>query len=145
MLAGLVFGLRVSLLVGLLAAATATLAGIAIGAVAGYFGAWVDTVTMRITEVFQVMPSFILAAVIVALLGRKSLEEAVSLCAASCGPTHERTLSLRWQLATVWRWGGGTGGDERRQQRSGGEEPVHRSLLRRTVAQVEDVQKVQLD
>jgi len=68
-LAGLVFGLRVSLLVGLLAAATATLVGIAIGAVAGYFGAWVDTVTMRITEVFQVMPSFILAAVIVALLG----------------------------------------------------------------------------
>ena len=44
-------------------------AGAIVGAVAGYFGAWVDTVTMRITEVFQVMPSFILAAVIVALLG----------------------------------------------------------------------------
>src|SRR5262245_3529489 len=61
-LVGLLFGLRVSLLVGLLAAAAATLVGIAIGAVAGYFGAWIDTVMMRVTEVFQVMPSFILAA-----------------------------------------------------------------------------------
>ncbi len=68
-LVGLVYGLRVSLLVGLLAAATATLVGIAIGALAGYFGSWLDTVMMRVTEVFQVMPSFILAAVIVALLG----------------------------------------------------------------------------
>src|SRR5262249_10260759 len=68
-LVGLWYGLRVSLLVGLLAAATATLVGIAIGALAGYFGSWIDTALMRITEVFQVMPSFILAAVIVALLG----------------------------------------------------------------------------
>jgi peptide/nickel transport system permease protein len=68
-LVGLVYGLRVSLLVGLLAAATATLVGIAIGALAGYFGSWLDMVMMRVTEVFQVMPSFILAAVIVALLG----------------------------------------------------------------------------
>ncbi len=68
-LIGLLYGLRVSLLVGRLAAAAATLVGIAIGALAGYFGGWIDTALMRITEVFQVMPSFILAAVIVALLG----------------------------------------------------------------------------
>src|SRR5262249_59973398 len=68
-LVGLWYGLRVSLLVGLLAAAAATLVGIAIGALAGYFGSWIDTALMRITEVFQVMPTFVLAAVIVALRG----------------------------------------------------------------------------
>ena len=68
-LVGLLYGLRVSLLVGLLAATAATLVGIVIGALSGYFGSWIDTTLMRITEVFQVMPSFILAAVIVALLG----------------------------------------------------------------------------
>ena len=43
--------------------------GVVIGAGAGYLGGWVDLVAMRIAEVFQVMPTFILAAVIVALLG----------------------------------------------------------------------------
>jgi peptide/nickel transport system permease protein len=68
-LVGLLYGLRVSLLVGLLAAAAATTVGIAVGALSGYFGSWIDAALMRITEVFQVMPTFVLAAVIVALLG----------------------------------------------------------------------------
>ena len=67
--ASLLHGLRVSLAVGLLAATAATVLGVVIGASAGYLGGWVDTVAMRIAEVFQVMPTFILAAVIVALLG----------------------------------------------------------------------------
>src|SRR5919201_1343441 len=49
-LVGLLYGLRVSLLVGLLAAAAATGLGIAVGSLAGYFGAWLDTALMRITE-----------------------------------------------------------------------------------------------
>jgi peptide/nickel transport system permease protein len=65
----LVFGLRVSLLIGLLAALAATVLGTAVGSIAGYFGGWVDTVLMRCAEVFQVMPTFILAALIVALVG----------------------------------------------------------------------------
>jgi peptide/nickel transport system permease protein len=65
----LLYGLRVSLLVGVTAAGAALVAGVAVGSIAGYFGRWVDTLTMRVTEVFQVMPSFILAALVVALLG----------------------------------------------------------------------------
>ncbi len=65
----LIYGLRLSLFIGLLAALVASLLGVAVGSVAGYFGGWGDTLLMRITEVFQVMPSFILAALIVALLG----------------------------------------------------------------------------
>ena len=51
------------------AAFAATIAGTAIGAIAGYFGGWFDTIVMRIAEFFQVMPTFILAVVIVALAG----------------------------------------------------------------------------
>ena len=68
-LAELVYGVRVSLFVGVVAAFAATFAGTAVGAVAGYFGGWFDTVVMRIAEFFQVMPTFILAVVIVALAG----------------------------------------------------------------------------
>ncbi len=68
-LAELVYGVRVSLFVGVVAAFAATVAGTAVGAVAGYFGGWFDTVVMRIAEFFQVMPTFILAVVIVALAG----------------------------------------------------------------------------
>ena len=68
-LAELVYGVRVSLFVGCVAAFAATVMGTLFGAIAGYAGGWVDTTIMRIAEFFQVMPTFILAVVIVALLG----------------------------------------------------------------------------
>lgn len=67
--AQLVLGVRVSLSVGLIAALAATIIGLLVGAVAGYAGGWLDMVIMRVAEFFQVMPSFILAVVIVALAG----------------------------------------------------------------------------
>lgn len=68
-LAGVVFGTRVSLLVGFFAALFATVLGTMLGAAAGFYGGWFDTVVMRVAEFFQVIPSFILAAVIVAMTG----------------------------------------------------------------------------
>lgn len=62
-------GAQTSMIVGLLAAASATVIGIAVGATAGFVGGRVDTVVMRLAEIFQVMPTFILAAVIVAMAG----------------------------------------------------------------------------
>ena len=62
-----VSGIRVSLLVGVVAAAGSTLLGIIIGSLAGYFGGLLDHVLMRITEVFQVVPQFFLAVVLVAV------------------------------------------------------------------------------
>ncbi len=60
-------GIRVSLLVGVAAATTATLLGIVMGSLAGFFGGILDHALMRITEVFQVIPQFFLAVVLVAL------------------------------------------------------------------------------
>jgi peptide/nickel transport system permease protein len=68
-LAGVIHGTRVSLTVGFFAALVATGIGILIGSAAGYYGGWPDTAVMRVAEFFQVIPSFILAAVIVAMTG----------------------------------------------------------------------------
>jgi len=68
-LAGVIHGTRVSLTVGFFAALVATFIGILVGAAAGFYGGWFDTAVMRIAEFFQVIPSFILAAVIVAMSG----------------------------------------------------------------------------
>ena len=66
-LAGLLHGARVSLLIGVLASLSASLVGVAIGAVAGYYGGVVDTVLMRTTDFFLTIPSFVFTVVIVAI------------------------------------------------------------------------------
>ncbi|OYN98154.1 peptide ABC transporter permease [Enemella evansiae] len=65
----LVHGARVSLLVGFSVALAATVIGVLVGAVAGFFGGVVDSVLMRISEFFQTLPRLVLALVIVALFG----------------------------------------------------------------------------
>ena len=68
-LAGVIHGTRVSLTVGFFAALVATVIGILVGSAAGFYGGWLDTAVMRVAEFFQVIPGFILAAVIVAMTG----------------------------------------------------------------------------
>lgn len=65
--AGLAHGARVSLIVGVVSTLVALLIGVPIGAVAGYFGGLVDDALMRFTELFQTVPSFALAIVLVAI------------------------------------------------------------------------------
>jgi peptide/nickel transport system permease protein len=66
---GVLWGARVSMMVGLLAALTSTIIGVFIGAWAGYYGGRVDDLLMRITEFFLVIPRFFLVLIIVALFG----------------------------------------------------------------------------
>lgn len=66
--AGLIYGARVSLLVGLVSTTVALTIGVPMGAIAGYFGGKVDDLMMRFTEFFQTIPSFALAIVLVAIL-----------------------------------------------------------------------------
>ena len=69
MLAGVLYGARTSLLVGLVSVALAVVLGVIVGALAGYYGGWIDDLLMRITEIFQVMPRFFLALIVVAIFG----------------------------------------------------------------------------
>jgi len=66
-LSGLVYGARVSLLIGVVSTLVALLIGVTLGAVAGYFGGWIDAALMRFTQLFQAVPSFALAIVLVAI------------------------------------------------------------------------------
>jgi peptide/nickel transport system permease protein len=67
--ARVLYGGRISLMVGLFSALIAVFVGTLIGTVAGYFGEGIDDLLMRFTEVFQIIPRFLLAIVVVALLG----------------------------------------------------------------------------
>ncbi len=67
--AGIFYGSRVSLLVGFSSVAVAMIVGVLVGAFAGFYGGWVDDVLMRVTELFQTIPQFMLAIVVVAVLG----------------------------------------------------------------------------
>jgi peptide/nickel transport system permease protein len=68
-LAGVLYGARTSLMVGLLSVILSVAVGVVVGALAGYYGGWIDDLLMRITEIFQVMPRFFLALFVVAIFG----------------------------------------------------------------------------
>ncbi|MFE2601557.1 ABC transporter permease [Streptomyces sp. NPDC059396] len=66
----LIWGARISLTVGLLAAALSVAIGTLVGVMAGHFGGWPATVTMRITDWFLVMPTLVLAIVLATVMSR---------------------------------------------------------------------------
>ncbi|MGH9979594.1 MAG: ABC transporter permease [Nitrososphaeraceae archaeon] len=65
---GFLNGGQVSITIGVLAALGSTVIGIMVGAIAGFYGGIVDSTLMRITEFFQILPSFLLALVLIAIL-----------------------------------------------------------------------------
>ena len=69
MLARLIYGARNSLSVGMAVVSISMLIGTTLGLLAGVYGAWVDTVIMRLTDAIMTLPSILLAIVIVAVLG----------------------------------------------------------------------------
>jgi len=79
MLSRLIYGGRVSLLMGLLPIAIATLIGSAFGIVAGFFGGKTNMVIMRITDVFFAFPSVLLAVGLAGALGAGLVNCLVSL------------------------------------------------------------------
>lgn len=64
----ILFGARISLLVGFVAVGIATAIGIALGAVAGYYGRWVDTLLMRFVDIMLCFPTFFLILAVIAFL-----------------------------------------------------------------------------
>lgn len=68
---GFFYGARISLLVGVAATLISIAIGVIIGALAGYFGGWVDDLLMRVTEAFQTIPNFVLLLTLVAILGSR--------------------------------------------------------------------------
>lgn len=69
LLTRLLYGARVSLLVGIVSVSIAMTIGVLLGLLAGYYGRWVDTVIMRIVDIFLSFPVILLAVALVAALG----------------------------------------------------------------------------
>ncbi len=69
LLSRLIYGARISLKVSLLSTAIGMIVGTLVGLASGYFGGWIDTVIMRITDVFLAFPLLLLAIALVTALG----------------------------------------------------------------------------
>jgi peptide/nickel transport system permease protein len=82
-LAGIVHGSRISLFVGLAATALGLTVGVLVGAAAGYFGGWVDDVLVRVIEIFQTLPNFVLLVVLVAILQPSALTVSIAIAIVS--------------------------------------------------------------
>jgi peptide/nickel transport system permease protein len=68
-LSGVLYGLQTSLFIGFLAAILSALIGTLIGSVSGFSGGTVDSILMRLTEMFMVLPTIVVALVVIALFG----------------------------------------------------------------------------
>ncbi|MBU1888323.1 MAG: ABC transporter permease [Candidatus Omnitrophica bacterium] len=64
----MIYGTRISLLVGLIAVGISALIGVILGSLAGYYGRWVDTLIMRFVDVMLCFPTFFLILAVIALL-----------------------------------------------------------------------------
>lgn len=98
-LARLLFGARTALVVAFGVVVLSVAIGVVIGAVAGYFGRWVDEALMRVADTFLAFPPLLLAVLVAAALGA-SLRNTVIAIAVSWWPWYARqvrsqVLSLR--------------------------------------------------
>lgn len=94
--AGLAHGARVSLAVGVVAAVLSLAIGIVVGATAGYFGGWVDDVLVRLTELFQTVPSFLFVVVVVAI-GQPSVQVIVLAIGLASWPVIARLVRAEFR------------------------------------------------
>lgn len=88
-LSRLIYGTRQSLQLGVLATGIAAIIGIILGAIAGYYGGWVDTLIMRLMDIYQSIPMFLLCVTLAAVMG-PSLRNAVLAIGISMVPMPTR-------------------------------------------------------
>ena len=90
-LSRLIYGSRQSLQMGVIAVAIASVVGVIIGAVAGYYGRWVDNLCMRLLDIYQSVPMFLLCVTLAAILG-PSLQNAIIALGVSTVPGYARIM-----------------------------------------------------
>jgi peptide/nickel transport system permease protein len=94
--AGVVWGARVSLLVGFSAMALGVTLGLVVGSLAGYFGGRVDDVLVKVIEIFQTPPNFVLLVVLVAI-AQPSVSTVIFAIAAVTWPTTARLMRAEFR------------------------------------------------
>jgi peptide/nickel transport system permease protein/oligopeptide transport system permease protein len=68
MFARIIYGARISLIVGIVSVAISVVIGLALGALSGYYGGWSDTIIMRVTDMFLAFPYILFAILVLAIL-----------------------------------------------------------------------------
>jgi peptide/nickel transport system permease protein len=87
----LLYAGRVSLSVGVLSMAITVVIGVLVGAVAGFYGGWIDRILMRLTDLVLVFPTFFLLILTVATFGR-SLGLLILMIGITSWPTNARVV-----------------------------------------------------
>lgn len=98
-LSRILYGSRISIMVGVVVVAISLSIGVPLGAISGYFGGKIDSTLMRITDIFLGLPSLILALAIAAALGRGIMNTMIAI-SITWWPWYARlvrgqTLSIR--------------------------------------------------
>ena len=65
----IIYGARASLVIGVVATSISLVIGVLVGAIAGFYGGWLDSILMRVTDIFFAFPFFLLAIAIMTFLG----------------------------------------------------------------------------
>jgi peptide/nickel transport system permease protein len=94
--AGIAHGARITLLVGAVAAVISLFIGLLVGCIAGFFGGWLDDVLVRITEIFQTIPSFLLVIVLV-VIGEPSVSTIVLAIGLASWPVIARVVRAEFR------------------------------------------------
>ena len=82
-LSRLIWGAQVDLRVGFLAVLIPFVIGTVVGAIAGYFGGWLDTVLMRIVDIFFAFPFYVMVIVLVFIFGSGEFSIYIAIAAVS--------------------------------------------------------------
>jgi oligopeptide transport system permease protein len=95
----IVYGARISLIIGLSVQLIAITFGVTLGAIAGFFGGWIDYVIMRILEVFTAIPQLLFALFLLSMWGGGLFNVVLALGLIGwieiCRLTRAQVLSLR--------------------------------------------------
>ena len=95
----LLYGARVSLIVGIMPSVIALVVGVTLGLLSGYLGGWVDYLIMRVADVMLSIPSLLLAMVVMYIMGTSVITLFISLSLTSWASVarvvRSHTLSLK--------------------------------------------------
>ncbi|NMM51987.1 ABC transporter permease [Paenibacillus aquistagni] len=99
----IVFGARISLLVGLATTLIPAIIGGALGALSGYFGKMTDNIIMRVLDVLYAIPGILLAIAIIAAFGANTVNLIIALSVGSI-PTYARTMRANVMMVSTYEF-----------------------------------------
>lgn len=100
-LSELIYGTRISLLIGIISALAVTVVGVTLGILAGYLGGWIDRIISQIINVAMALPSMPLTIILVAFLDASIWNIILAICITAWTGTARIIRSRVQQLKTL--------------------------------------------